>query len=84
MISPLARMFSAPAEVVCRASGTNSNSDRSIFIVAVSRNCLLYTSYNALARSFPERAEKLFAEAEKNAADRYDHLVRLGALYSQQ
>ncbi len=39
--------------------------------------------YNALARSFPERAEKLFAEAEKNAADRYDHLVRLGALYSK-
>ncbi|MBS1326611.1 MAG: pyruvate:ferredoxin (flavodoxin) oxidoreductase [Oscillospiraceae bacterium] len=40
--------------------------------------------YNALARSFPERAEKLFAEAEKNAADRYDHLVRLGALYSKK
>ena len=40
--------------------------------------------YNALARSFPERAEKLFSEAEKNAADRYDHLVRLGALYSKK
>ena len=40
--------------------------------------------YNALARSFPERAEKLFSEAEKNAADRYEHLVRLGALYSKK
>ncbi len=40
--------------------------------------------YNALARSFPERAETRFAEAEKNAADRYDHLVRLGALYSKK
>ena len=40
--------------------------------------------YNSLTRSFPERAEKLFSEAEKNAADRYDHLVRLGALYSKK
>ena len=37
--------------------------------------------YNSLTRSFPERAEKLFSEAEKNAAARYDHLVRLGQLY---
>ena len=37
--------------------------------------------YNSLTRSFPERAEKLFSEAEKEAAARYDHLVRLGQLY---
>ena len=37
--------------------------------------------YNSLTRSFPERAEKLFSEAEKEASERYDHLVRLGQLY---
>ena len=40
--------------------------------------------YNSLTRSFPERAEKLFSEAEKNAADRYAHLVRLGELYGKK
>ncbi len=39
--------------------------------------------YNSLTRSFPERAEALFAAAEKNAKNRYDHLVRLGDLYSK-
>ncbi len=39
--------------------------------------------YNSLTRSFPERAETLFAQAEENAKDRYDHLVRLGELYSR-
>ena len=37
--------------------------------------------YNSLTRAFPERAEKLFAEAEKVAKEKYDHLVRLSALY---
>ncbi len=39
--------------------------------------------YNALARQNPERAEKLFAKAEKNAADRYDYLVRYSKLYGE-
>ena len=33
--------------------------------------------YNALARSFPEKAEKLFTEAEKQAKDKYEHLLNL-------
>ena len=40
--------------------------------------------YNSLTRSFPDRAEELFAKAEKNAAERYDHLVRLGELYGKK
>ncbi|MCI8554608.1 MAG: pyruvate:ferredoxin (flavodoxin) oxidoreductase [Clostridiales bacterium] len=40
--------------------------------------------YNSLTRSFPERAEELFARAEKNAVERYDHLVRLGELYGKK
>jgi pyruvate-ferredoxin/flavodoxin oxidoreductase len=32
--------------------------------------------------AFPERAEKLFAEAEKNATERFAHLQKLVALYS--
>ncbi|MBE6763339.1 MAG: pyruvate:ferredoxin (flavodoxin) oxidoreductase [Ruminococcaceae bacterium] len=39
--------------------------------------------YNSLTRSFPERAEALFADAERNAKSRYEHLVRLGDLYSK-
>ena len=38
--------------------------------------------YNALARQNPERAEKLFDSAVKNAADRYDYLKRLAKLYN--
>ena len=37
--------------------------------------------YSALTRSFPERAEELFAEAEKTAAARYEHLQKLAKLY---
>lgn len=37
--------------------------------------------YTALAKANPERAEKLFDEAAKNAKKRYDHLVRLSKLY---
>jgi pyruvate-ferredoxin/flavodoxin oxidoreductase len=33
--------------------------------------------YNSLTRAFPERAEKLFAKAEKVAAEKYDHLEKL-------
>ncbi len=40
--------------------------------------------YNALARQNPERAEKLFANAAKNAADRYDYLVRYSKLYAEE
>ena len=37
--------------------------------------------YNSLARSNPERAEKLFDAAVENAKDRYDYLTRLTKLY---
>ncbi len=37
--------------------------------------------YNSLARQNPERAEKIFDYAAKNAADRYDYLVKLSKLY---
>ena len=36
--------------------------------------------YSALTRAFPERAEELFDKAEKIAADRYEHLVKLSNL----
>ena len=36
--------------------------------------------YNALTRSFPERAEKLFTEAEKNAEEKYAHLQKLASI----
>ncbi|SCP99106.1 pyruvate:ferredoxin (flavodoxin) oxidoreductase [Anaerobium acetethylicum] len=39
------------------------------------------TRYTRLARSFPERAEKLFSESEKAANERYEHLLRLVELY---
>jgi pyruvate-ferredoxin/flavodoxin oxidoreductase len=40
--------------------------------------------YASLTRSFPERAEALFEQAEQNAKARYDHLVRLQTLYGEQ
>ncbi|MDF2859346.1 MAG: nifJ2, partial [Neobacillus sp.] len=39
------------------------------------------TRYSRLQRSFPERAEKLFSDSEKAAAERYEHLLRLVELY---
>ncbi len=39
--------------------------------------------YNSLTRSFPDRAKELFAQAEEGAKNRYDHLLRLGELYSK-
>ena len=33
--------------------------------------------YNSLLRSFPERAEKLFANAEKYAEERYEKLKKM-------
>ena len=38
--------------------------------------------YSSLTRAFPERAEELFNKAAQNAKDRYEHLLRLGALYA--
>ncbi len=38
--------------------------------------------YSSLTRSFPERAEELFTQAEKASLDRYDHLLRLKDLYA--
>ena len=40
--------------------------------------------YSALTRSFPERATVLFAKNEQAAMDRWDHLNRLVAMYSQE
>ena len=39
------------------------------------------TRYTRLQRAFPDRAEKLFAESEKAAKDRYEHLLKLVELY---
>ncbi len=38
--------------------------------------------YSSLTRSFPERADALFAEAEQKSIERYNHLLRLKALYA--
>ncbi|MDD6275656.1 MAG: pyruvate:ferredoxin (flavodoxin) oxidoreductase [Clostridia bacterium] len=40
--------------------------------------------YSALTRSFPDRAEELFVQAESNAKDRYAHLVKLQKLYGTE
>ncbi|MBR4812950.1 MAG: hypothetical protein IKZ69_03485, partial [Lachnospiraceae bacterium] len=37
--------------------------------------------YTRLIKPFPERAEKLFAESEKVANERYQHLLKLVELY---
>ena len=39
--------------------------------------------YASLTRAFPERAEELFAENEQAAMDRYQHLLKLNALYNE-
>ncbi|MBR2407049.1 MAG: pyruvate:ferredoxin (flavodoxin) oxidoreductase [Clostridia bacterium] len=39
--------------------------------------------YASLTRSFPERAEALFTQAEETAMKRYDHLLKLQALYNE-
>ena len=47
------------------------------------RNFLLNEArYSSLTRSFPERAEKLFGEAEVKSVERYEHLLRLKDLYA--
>ena len=38
--------------------------------------------YASLTRSFPERAEALFADAEAKSVERYNHLLKLKALYA--
>ena len=40
--------------------------------------------YSALTRSFPERAEKLFTQAEDDSVTRYNHLLKLKDLYAPQ
>ena len=37
--------------------------------------------YSRLTREFPERATELFAKSEQAAKDRYEHLLKLKALY---
>ncbi|MBE6608840.1 MAG: pyruvate:ferredoxin (flavodoxin) oxidoreductase [Ruminococcaceae bacterium] len=37
--------------------------------------------YTRLVQAFPERAEKLFAQAEANAKAKYDRLTKIGKLY---
>jgi pyruvate-ferredoxin/flavodoxin oxidoreductase len=39
------------------------------------------TRYTSLTRTFPDRAEKLFADSEKVAMQRYEHLLKLVELY---
>ncbi len=39
--------------------------------------------YSSLTRSFPERADALFAQAEEASVARYEHLVRLQTLYGK-
>ena len=40
--------------------------------------------YNALKRANPEKAERLFAQNEKEAAERYSYLKKLIALYGEE
>lgn len=40
--------------------------------------------FSALTRSFPERAEELFEKSEKTSVERYAHLKKLLALYSNE
>lgn len=40
--------------------------------------------YNALSRQNPEKAELLFNKAEKDAADKYEHLVDLEKMYAEE
>jgi len=40
--------------------------------------------YSSLTRSFPERAEVLFAESEREAKRRYNKLVRMQKMYSME
>ena len=37
--------------------------------------------YSSLARKFPERAEELFQEAEKQAKEKYEHWTKFGKLF---
>ncbi len=37
--------------------------------------------YSSLARKFPERAEELFTEAEKQAKEKYEHWTKFGKLF---
>ena len=37
--------------------------------------------YSRLTREFPDRAENLFERNEQNAMDRYQHLLKLKAMY---
>ncbi len=39
------------------------------------------TRYNSLVRAFPERAEELFAAAEKQAKEKYRKLTNMSKLY---
>ncbi len=41
------------------------------------------TRYASLARSFPERASRLFEQSEKAARERYEHLLKLVELYGK-
>ena len=40
--------------------------------------------YNALVRSNPEKADKLFAQNESEAKERYEYLKKLIALYGEE
>lgn len=40
--------------------------------------------YSSLLRAFPDRAEDLFAHADKTAMEKYNHLVRVSKLYETE
>ena len=42
------------------------------------------TRYTSLQRTFPDRAETLFAQSESAAKDKYAHLLKLVALYGSE
>ena len=40
--------------------------------------------YSSLLRAFPDRAQELFEQAEKQAKEKYEHLIKLSSLYENK
>ena len=53
--------------------------ENGVNLPAVCRAIMNEVRYNSLTRSFPERAEQLFAKAEKVAEEKYAHLEKLAS-----
>ncbi len=68
-----------------KAEGKNPFSLDSKPATGVYKDFLLNEArYASLTRSFPQRAEELFAQSEKAAQERYAHLLRLKDLYAPE